>query len=255
MKGCKHSLGALILLTVSSSASIFDAFSDGDDNGWTRLSPLDVVGAPGAFNFPNLGPGGIAYEIAAPVSPNPALYGPARAASLRLDEAYSTFFQQVDIVDWDETRTSMVMGFLARAGDFGLGTTDGYICILEANGDLSILTTANELPGAAIAENNAVNLDPNADYRLTFSGNGPLLSAALYNLNDLDNPLASIVGMDFTYSSGNSGLFVYDGSTAGNQTATAAFDNYASAIPEPASAGMLAAGLISIVARRRRSVA
>ncbi len=159
---------------------------------------------------------------------------------------------QADITDWDETKTSMAMGFLARSGDFGLGTTDGYNLVLDADGDFYINRTVDEVPTVLIADS-SLNLNPNANYRLTFSGDGSALAAQLFNLNDLVNPIATINAVDATYASGNSGVFVYDGSALGNQAATAVFDNYVSAdqIPEPATLAIFGLGAGLLAVRRR----
>src|SRR5688572_26097651 len=103
--------------------SIFDDFNDGNDNGWTRISPLGGFGAAGTYSFP----GGNSYQIFAPVSPQFNPLGPGRAASFRMDLTYTNFYQTVDLVNWDTTKNSMVMGMLARAKDVAPnspGTTD-----------------------------------------------------------------------------------------------------------------------------------
>jgi hypothetical protein len=233
----------------AASADIFDNFNDGNDIGWTRQNPLaPPVGQGATFSFP----GGNTYQISAAASPNPVGLGPARAGSVRMDESYTDFFQRVDIVDWDETRTAMAMGFLARVQLLGLGQTTAYVCVLEADGDFYISRTVNEAPLTNFLVGDvSFNLDPAADYRMTFSGTGTTLSAQLYNLADDSTPISSLTVDDGTYTSGSSGIFIYDG--AGTGTATAVFDNYGSAVPEPATAGILALGALVLANRRRRS--
>jgi len=248
---------AAAVAAAAAAITITDDFTDGNDVGWTRQSPLSPFGAGGEYTFRNPDPGlsTLGYEIKAPASPNPGALGPGRAGSVRLDATYTAFYMQADITDWDESKTSMAMGFLARSGDFGLGTTDGYILSLDADGDFYISRNTNEALTLLIADN-SFNLDANANYRLTFSGNGSALAAQLFNLNDLVNPISSINAVDATYASGNNGLIVYDGSALGNQTATAVFDNYFSAdkIPEPATLGILGLGAGLFAIRRRRVV-
>ena len=248
---------AATAVAASAAITITDDFTAGNDVGWTRLSPLSPYGAGGEYTFRNPDPGSstLGYEIKAPASPNPGALGPGRAGSVRLDATYTTFYMQADITDWDESKTSMAMGFLARSGDFGLGTTDGYILSLDADGDFYISRNTNEAL-TTLTVDNSFNLNPNANYRVTFSGNGSALAAQLFDLTDLVNPISTINAVDATYASGNNGLIVYDGSALGNQTATAVFDNYLSAdkIPEPATLAIfgLGAGLLAI--RRRRVV-
>ena len=241
-------------VAASAAITITDDFTDGNDAGWSRLSPLSPFGAGGEYTFrnPDPGSGTLGYEIKAPASPNPGALGPGRAGSIRLDATYTTFYMQADITDWDETKTSMAMGFLARSSDFGLGTTDGYNLVLDADGDFYINRTVDEVPTVLIADN-SFNLNPNANYRLTFSGDGSALAAQLFNLNDIVNPIATINAVDATYASGNSGVFVYDGSALGNQAATAVFDNYVSAdkIPEPATLAIFGLGAGLLAVRRR----
>jgi hypothetical protein len=245
-------LAVFLLVAASSFASaavtITDDFNDGNDSGWSRQSSLAGFGAAGVFTFP----GGSTYQMSAPASPNPGALGPARTGSVRIDQSYdSSFIVQADIVGWDAANPRMAMGLIARGANFGLGTTNGYFLALSANGLFDINRTTNEanttLPGGI-----TVLLDVNADYRLIFSGDGSSLSGRLFNLTDLVNPIATINAVDSTYSSGVSGLFVFDGSPTGNQTATAVFDNYVSAIPEPASLSILGIGFGLVAVRRRR---
>jgi hypothetical protein len=232
---------------VSAATTITDDFNDGNDNGWTRESPLAAYGAGGVFTFP----GGNSYQMSAPASPSPSLLGPARVGSVRYDQSYTSFFVQADILGWDADNPAMAMGLVARGGNFGLGTTTGYFLAISASGVFDINRTTGESP-VPLPGSTSVSLDVNASYRLVFSGNGSVLTGQIYNLTDLINPIATIGTVDSTYSSGYSGLFVYDGSAAANRTATAVFDNYLSAIPEPSTLSLLALGLLVI--RRRRMV-
>jgi len=209
--------------TADNTGAIFDDFNDGNDNGWTRLSPLTLAGAPAVYDFP----GGNRYQISSPVSPNPGLFGPARAGSLRLDQSYADYFQQsVDLVDWDNTQSNLTIGMLARVSQPGLGTTDGYSLTVNLNGVFEINRITNEASAAVISTTSIGALNLANDYRLVFIGEGPLLIGQVFNLADLSTPLATISGIDATYSSGNSGLFVF--TSTGTQSASATFDNYSS---------------------------
>lgn len=241
-------LAASLMIAASSlgtaAVTITDDFNDGNDTGWTRESSLAAFGAGGVFTFP----GGNTYQVFAPASPAPAL-GPARVGTVRYDQSYTSFFVQADVLDWDAGNADMAMGLIGRGDNFGLGTTTGYFLALSANGDFNINRTTAEAP-STLAGGTTVTLDVNAAYRMTFSGEGSILTAQLFNLTDLVTPIATVTSADATYSSGFSGLFVYDGSAAANRSATAVFDNYFSAIPEPATLSVLGLGLLII--RRRR---
>lgn len=230
----------------SAAATITDDFNDGNDTGWTRLSPLTVLGAPANFNFP----GGGYQIIANPQTVGPQ-YGPARAGSLRLDETYSQFSQTVDIIDWDSTKTSMVMGMFARATQPGLGTTDGYsLTVTTATGALDIYRILDESPNTLVATGGAGLLVVGQDYRLVFSGVGTLLSGQIYNLANLVTPLASISGNDAAYATGSSGLLVF--SNSASEIGNATFDNYVSAVPEPSTFSVFGLCLGLLIIRRSR---
>jgi hypothetical protein len=230
----------------TAAVTITDDFNDGNDVGWTRESSLAAFGAGGVFTFP----GGNTYQVFAPASPAPGQVGPARVGSVRYDQSYSSFFVQADVLDWDAGNVDMAMGLIGRANNFGLGTTTGYFLALSANGVFNINRTTAEAP-SSLAGGTTVTLDVNAAYRMTFRGEGSLLTAQLFNLTDPITPIATVTSVDATYSSGFSGLFVYDGSTAANRSATAVFDNYYSAIPEPSALSVLGLGLL-IIRRRRK---
>ncbi len=217
-------IGLALLTAIPANAQIIDDFNTGNDNNWTRLSPLAFFSAPAVFSFP----GGNSYQISSPVSPNPGLTGPARAGSLRLDQSYSSYFQQsVDIVDWDNSQSNTAIGMLARISQPGLATTDGYSLTVNLNGVFEINRLTNEQPASLVATGSIGTLNPANDYRLVFTGDGSLLTGQIFNLADLATPLATISGIDATYASGNSGLFIFTSSDT--QTVTATFDNYASA--------------------------
>jgi len=233
---------ALLFAATAPAQIIFDNFDDGNDTGWTRISPIGT----GAFTFP----GANSYQIHTAASPSPGTVGPGRAGSHRTDGIYTSFTLQVDIVDWDETKPNMAMGLLARLNQVGAGTTDGYSFTLDADADIGIARITNETPTNLVAFDLGSILATD-DFRLIFSGDGPFLSAQIFNLNNLATPLATIGFVDGTYASGTAGLIVFDGTPTGNNTATAVFDNYQSAVPEPGTGLLALAGLVGLLRRRR----
>src|SRR5437667_7212288 len=70
-------LGLALCSLPSGVEAQFDDFNDGDDQGWTHVSPLAPFGVPGVFTVTN---GGYRIQTTRP-SPNPASLGPPRAYS------------------------------------------------------------------------------------------------------------------------------------------------------------------------------
>jgi hypothetical protein len=239
---------ALLALPLFAGAAIVDDFNDGNDNGWTRFAPLSAApyNVASSFTFPSGG-----YRLTSNPSPSPALGG-ARIGSFRLDETYANFTQTVDIVNWDPTLTEMVIGMVARANTPALGQTNGYISIIDTDGDFFIYAIANEQPTVQVATADLSGINIAKDYRMTFTGTGTTLTATLFNLTD--NILVSTIsGVDATYSSGVSGVFAFDStSPAANKAVDATFDNYQASVPEPASVGLLLLGGIGLLGRRQR---
>jgi hypothetical protein len=223
-----------------------DDFNDANDAGWTRYSPLEEMGAGGVYDFPDGG-----YRIQAQQSPLPAIVGPGRAGSFRVDDVYSSFYTSVDVVDWNDA-LDQSFGFLSRVKEPGLGTTDGYAFTYSTDGpsiDISLVT--NEGVAGTLASFEVV-LDPAKDYRLVFEGDGPTLTGSVFDLADLSTPVASVTATDSVYPEGINGVFVFDNS-GGPGTADATFDNYVAAVPEPGAAGLLAALAAVGLRRQRRS--
>lgn len=230
----------------SAAITIIDDFNDGNDTGWTHKS--SVPGKSGAFAFP----GGNTYQITAPAAGG--TFGPARTGSVHLDQTYTSFYQQVDIVDRDPTNMSATAGLVARGASFGLQTTDGYLLTLTAGGAFTLYRVDNESPTSLVGQ--TVALSPTADYRMIFTGDGSTLTGQLFNLSNLSRVIATVNFTDTTYSSGVSGLYVFDGSAAGISSATATFDNYvsadsASAVPESSTFSAFGIGLGLLILRRR----
>jgi hypothetical protein len=69
-------------------------------------------------------------------------------------------------------------------------------------------------------------LDSTKDYRFVFIGNGINLTGQVYQLPDMSNPVATIVGVDATYTQGLAGIFTYDNSSAANNPVDVTFDNF-----------------------------
>jgi hypothetical protein len=242
-------LAAVVVLSVAPLArGQTDNFNDGNDAGWTRYSPLAPFGAGATYTFPDGG-----YRINAPPSPNAAAAGPGRAGSFRPDANYSQFYASVDIVNWNNA-LDQAFGMLARVVTPGAGTTNGYAFTYSTQGpSIDISRVTGEVPTGVAALNLTTPLNPGEDYRFVFTGEGTVLTGSVYSLSDLTTPVATVTGADAVYSTGITGLVVFDNTSAtGVQVgADATFDNFVAAVvPEPSSAGVLL--LLGAWALRRR---
>lgn len=230
---------ATAALAVSSALAQSDNFDDGNDAGWTRYDPISVAisGPPFAsFTFPSG-----AYRIAALPSPNPGALGPARAGSFRTDVSYSDFYMSVDIVSWDFS-LDQAIGLFARTRQIGPGTTDGYVFNYNpresvvggiVTGQVQINRVIDEASDETIAEFD-ITLDPTQNnYRFVFSGEGSTLRGQIFTIADPNTAVVQLSATDTMWTSGFSGIFVYDNTSAGDQNAVATFDNYLAAATAP----------------------
>jgi hypothetical protein len=222
-------LALLVLAAIPGlvNGQISDDFNDGNDNGWTRYDPIgshpqlpDIA----TFTMENGG-----YRIQTAPSPLPGTVGPGRAGSLRNDVTYTDFYMSVDIINWD-TNLNQAFGLLARCTQIGLGATDGYSFTWDRGGrDIDISVFTNEVPTGAPGQagQDRADLVQGKSYRMTFSGKGTILSGEIYELPNLDTPLASLTANSDAWPSGVGGLIVYDNSNQANPARTdTTFDNF-----------------------------
>jgi hypothetical protein len=213
-----------------------DDFNDGNDTGWTRMNPLAGLpyGGTGTWSFP-----GGAYRIQAAASLAPQTAGPGRAGSIINNVNLTNFYLTCDIVDWDNS-LDQIFGLLARVGNVGLGQTRGYAFTYAtragraAAGELQLLLIngeqGNEISGAALD----FTMQPDAQYRLVFIGNGGNLTGQVFALPDLSVAVATLNGIDYAHAAGGVGIFTYDNSPSASSTADTTFDNFlASPAPPP----------------------
>ncbi len=232
-----------------------DDFNAGNDSAWTRVDPLGNA----VYTFP----GGNTYSIGAPKPATGAL-GPARAGAYLTGLTLGDFRITVDLVDWDNSAiTHQAIGIVARAGQFGLGSTDGYYFHYDpvgtAGGSKLWIDLITDEASAGGASSGITALNPALDYRLEFTGVGSVFTGKVYAFGDFVNALSSVTFTDSTYASGGVALLVADQGalTTGNQSGLATFDNFsATAIPEPATTALALAGgcvLGTAYLRRRRA--
>jgi hypothetical protein len=184
-----------------------DNFDDGNLDGWVLFDPMSDLGiaAPAEVTFPD---GGVRIRGFVPAIPDA---GPARVFVYR-EEAFTTFFAAFDVVDWDNG-INMAFGFLARAGNIGVGQTEGYVMNYDPNqtgsrpgGQLQINSVTGELPDTVAAAN--ITLIDGRSYRWVFQGQGDELRGSVYDMEDLTQPIAEVLtDQGWIYPSGNIGLF------------------------------------------------
>lgn len=219
-------IGCLLGIFASPVLAQTDNFDDNNDDGWTRFNPLMAA----TYTLT-----GGTYQISSPASPDPVNFGPARAASLRLDVNYTNFCVMADLVAYDNS-LPQAMGVMARIqGTPTPGTTAGYVFTYQpADNDVQISRVTNEQPTAV---GSAVVLSgvpaPGTVLRLVFLGYGDYFEGLIYDTSDLLNPLAVCSGRDSTYGTGSCGLLVSHFSTTSNDGIDATFDNYSASNGSP----------------------
>lgn len=200
-----------------------DDFNDGDDSGWTRQDSIGIItGIPNAsFGFPDG-----AYRISAADSPAPGLMGPSRAASFRQDVSYNgRVFLSVDIKAADPF-IQQSAGFLAFVQpNPAPGAVAGYsLSFQPATGDIVLNRITNEAP-ARLGYADLTDYAGDVVRLILIADNGSFC-AALFNLDDLVNPIAKVTANDSTYTSGTAGIFVFSDTDDASGPVDVIFDNY-----------------------------
>ncbi len=206
-----------------------DDFNDGDDAGWTQLDPISLyflatTGSALPQNTWTVTDG--KYRLQSAPTPNPAL-GQGRVLSLR-SEVYSDFHIAVDVLDWDASKTNAV-ALCARIGTPGPTTTKGYLFgYITGENYLDLVRLQNEgTRGIAGVVRVPIVLTPGHGYRFTFTGKGAQLVGRVYDLADLNNPIAEMAGSEGTNVEGVSGMAVFPLGASVLGVGDATFDNFA----------------------------
>jgi hypothetical protein len=200
-----------------------DDFNDGDDSGWTRQDSIGIItGSPFAFfEFPDGG-----YRISAAESPAPGLMGPSRAASFRQDVSYDgRVFLSVDL-KISNPFIQQAVGLLALVqANPAPGAVSGYsLSFQPLTEDIVLNRIDNELP-YELAYGNLTGA-AGVSLRLVLIAEDGEFSGAVYNLDDLVNPIAKVTASDATYTSGTAGIFVFSDTDDASGPVDAVFDNY-----------------------------
>jgi hypothetical protein len=236
--------------------SFQDDFNDGNDVGWTHYSPLEPFDFGADYSFPN----GNSYQIDVPGNYIVPEIERGRAGSMVTGSNYSDFRITVDVLGWNDGR-EYVFGPIARASTPGLGTTNGYLLLLHASDhDFQLLRIEGEAPADEELGTADIEMPPERQFRIVYSGLGPQLSAMVYNLNNLSTPLGAFTAdtenylpppAPEPYTTGQVGLIVAqaDGPTdpapPPGAPYAATFDNFRVTVPTAAEWNALGGGSIS----------
>ena len=199
----------LLFTTIDASLAQTETFDSGTDDGWTRFSPLDIVGASSIITFPDDPAGGKAYRFQSPAPPVPDA-GPARTFTFR-DESLSDFYAATDILDWNND-VDQAFGILFRATSIGLGQTLGYVFNYDpqqasgGRGQIQFNIVTGEAAAGTIGAAN-LSLEPGESYRFVMEAMGTEFKARIYDLKNLTAPIASFHATDDSYGAGSAGLF------------------------------------------------
>lgn len=253
-------IAAIAITSTARAQNIFDDFSSGNDNAWTRIdAPAMFLGIPSTYTVENGG-----YRFRGPVYPNVGMNLPT--ASVRLDSAASDAQISVDVVNWDHTMTQTA-SIAARLQQLSPTSFQFY--------SLTLFPRSVAAPGVSnfridrwnpdgVVDNLTANLlfpqvDPGHDFRMVFTIEGTSLRGDLFNLTL--NPLVpfhtiSVIdaGPSAITGAGVAGLFTtpnppdLQASTFGPADMT--FDNFR-VVPAPGAAALLALAGVWAGQRRR----
>jgi len=206
-----------------------------DTNGWVVPSYYPY----GLFSFTN---GGFRLQAnATPVPATAAIYSPSLV--------YTNFQISLNVLGWDRDpwpSSFASINLVARLqGEGSVSTQSAYVFQLRPNGDTNIPSDGlgsveifrgdpNNITGAITNLEFPINL--NDQYRLVFTGNGPLLTGQLFDLTNLVQPVVTIQMTDTKYSSGVLGILAFDDAAAGdlgNKPVDFTVDNFTARPPTP----------------------
>ena len=244
-----------------------DNFDSGTDAGWAKITSANY---PASYSFPADSFGGHAYQLQASTASGG---GTPRVVAYRPERLYTNFFVAADIVAWDSSPTNdLVFGLIARANNISSGDIDGVTFTTRINrytsgdavkGQAQIYSFFFGGVGVVSAQDLGSTLVPGRGYRFTFTGLDNIFSAAIYDLEDLTQPVVSMSGDDSagpaTFPpSGYLGIFNY--SYPGSKPVDTTFDNFVASELPPGSVSPPAtphglAGAPQVVNRSPRSYA
>src|SRR5262249_7430755 len=162
------------------------------------------------------------------------------AASYRADFTYTNFYVAADLVNWNSTVPQSI-GLAGRLNNVGLGTTNGYLFLMDTNAtnNFTIYRVTGE--GVTGIGNGSLPLTVGTTYRMSFEGDGSgnFIGKVFQGTNPVPLWPVPTPVPDSTYPSGFSGLLVAEDTSGAIAGADATWDNYLSApvapVPEPAT--------------------
>lgn len=247
------------ILAVAAAAhaqSVFDDFSSGNDNAWTRIDATGIyAGAPSTYSVTSG-----QYRIQQPAY-NP-VFGTLPVGSHRVDGFALNSQISVDVADWSDNTNNVItissrlsqptastfqfytLSFFPTSGA-GDGSSLSNLRIDRWNANLTIDSVTPFSTEAFPRVSNA------GTYRLVFTLMGASLTGQLFDISGTSPLLIKTVGATDTnpLGPGIPGLGVYGNGGAGPADAT--FDNFR-VVPAPGAAALLSIGGL-LAARRRRS--
>ncbi len=223
------------------SIVIREDFDDGSLNTDTRW----VVSEPMVTTFPDRG---------IRLQPQQQSLGTIVLKDLDL----SAFYAAVDIVDWD-VKVIQSFGFVVRWDPENRNGYAGFYDPINPVSDRLFAIDEVTWPFTPTLDSAHPRLDPERSYRMVLTGQGSVLTGALYDLADLTSPVATLeTDRADRHASGTVGLFaIYFGQgQPGPQIPDVTFDNfilaesnpYADLLPEGATAHGVE-GVAQVIAR------
>jgi hypothetical protein len=169
---------------------------------------------------------------------------------------YTDFRITHDVTDWIPERP-YVFGPIARTTTPGLGTTDGYLLILNSEDkDFQLLRIDGEVPDdTELGTIGGLTMDPGDDFRIVFSGLGTQMTAIAYDKSDLNNPLGFFTADAANYGdpdnpapfmNGAVGLIVSESDDPDGVADAATFDNFKVTVPTAGEWNLLGGGTLGL---------
>ena len=248
----------LVAIAVPARAQT-DNFDNGSDAAWQKSTTADY---PATFTFVPDVFGGKAYRLQGftpSTSGTAGAQNTARAAAVRTNATYSTFYVAADMVAWntntyDQTNEA-VIGLIARASNVTVpDQLEGIIFATHYNqhGDAEggtrgtaqiygVLQGGGFLLPAAQGE---FTINPGHSYRMVFAGTNNVWQGSWYAIEDLTHPLLTLTCDDsyaggYFPTSGYSGVFGlgYRGtsSSVSDTSCDVTFDNFVASTYPPTS--------------------